>query len=393
MKKLLCLILSLTILLVSAACSAEAAPTTETTTVATEMTPVTTLPTETEAGGSADYQAPMTAVSFPTICDARTDDTGKIISRYTYPEFDLSLADADVAETVRLDLLNRVDATTASAAAMHYAAKANASADDFQPYFYDVRYQVCRFDQNVLSFFSTESYFDGTPRTLQAEHSVTYDLSTGNVLSLRAILQEDYSADILADLIVEALGAYGEGLFEDHEITVREKFSTNVPVDNWYFTNEGLCFYFSPYEIAPSTLGTVVSTISYDELSGMLNEQYFPAEALTYNGHLNAQNISGNLASATAYYSQFSELILDSGKEQILLTAVGSVADVRVFSVGEGESSTMIYAAAGLGAQDCVLIEADIAAANEKLKVQWLADNATVTQTIHADVSGSISLK
>jgi hypothetical protein len=385
MKKLLCIILSLVITLATAACASDAIPTTETAETTAAPTTVATHPTETTSGGSADYQAPMTAVSFPTVCDARTDDSGKIISKYSYPEFDLSLADADVAETVRLDLLNRVDATTSTAKAMHEAAKAHASNEDFQPYVYDVRYLVGRLDQNVLSFFSTETYFDGTPRTLQAEHSVSYDLSTGNVLNLKSIMQEDYSADILADLIVESLAAHGESLFEDYEITVKDKFSTNVPVDNWYFSNEGLCFYFSPYEIAPGTLGTVEAVVSYTKLSGMLNEQYFPSEPLTYTGKMNAKNVSSDFASATAAYSQFSELTLTPGKDQILLTAEGSVADVRIYSVDDGEGNTMIFAAAGLGAEDCILIEADIASVSGKLNVQWLTENATVVQTLHED--------
>ena len=393
MKKLLCLLLTFIMLFTAAACADDTAPATESTVSPTVMTTAETQPTETTENASADYRAPMTAVSFPTVTETGTDDAGSPIFEYRYPEFSVSLPDADVAETVLLDLLNRVDATVSAAETMHESALANCAAEDFQPYFYEVTYQVRRLDQNVLSFTHTETSFDGTPRTLQAQHSVSYDLSTGNVLNLKAIMQEDYSADILVSLITEALTPYSDSLFEDHEATVRDKFSTNVPVENWYFSNEGLCFFFAPYEIAPGTMGNVIATVPYEKLSGMLNEQYFPDEALAYSGHICAENVTGQLAAATESYKQFSEITFEAGKQQLLLTAEGSVTDLRVYVSGKEGNNTMVYAAAGLGASDCVLLEADLEAINGQLILAWVTDGSTVTGTLQVDADGNAELK
>ncbi len=360
MKKLICLFLIILLTASTVGCAAEPTPTTETTTAPTE---VTISPTETsvpEEGGSADYQAPMTAVSFPTVTDARTDDSGRIISEYRFPEFTVSLPDADVAETVTLDLLNRVDATAAAAETMHAAALNNCDAEGFQPYFYEVSYNVRRLDQNILSFSITDTYFDGTPHTLRSVLSVTYDLSRGNVLNLKTIMQEDYSADILAELIVEGLADYTDYLFEDYETTVHDKFSTNVPAENWYFTNEGLCFYFAPYEIAPVALGEVVATIPYEKLSGMLSEQYFPAEQLTYIGQLYWEDLTADNFGKLDSYTQFGELILSAGSSKRLISANGSASNIRIFVPADGLQSTddiMVFAASGMGSADAIIID------------------------------------
>lgn len=389
MKKLLCLLLSF-IVIFTAACAAEPTPTTETTLAPTETTVLATETSAPDEGSFADYQAPMAAVSFPTVTDARTDEDGNMISRYLYPEFSVSLPDADVAEAVMLDLLNRVDSTVAAAETMHAAAQSASAAEGFQPYLYEVRYNVRRLDQNILSFFSTETYFDGSPRSLQSAHSVSYDLSTGNVLNLKAIMQEDYSADILAELIVEGLSDRANSLFEDYDATVKALFSTNVPVENWYFSSEGLCFFFAPYEIAPVSMGDVIATIPYEKLSGMLNEQFFPAETLSYNGQLEVKHVTGDLVSATEAYEQFSELTFEAGKEQYLLTVCGSVSDLRIYTAAEEGNNTMVYAAAGLGSTDCLLIETDSSIG--KLIIEYVLDGAPAISTLTLDEAGEPTL-
>jgi len=394
MKKLLCVLLVIILTVYAAACAAEPPATEPTTTAPTEITTVPTETTEPDEGGTADYQSPMIAVSFPAITDAKKNETGTLISEYRYPEFTVALPDADVAEAVQLDLLNRIDSTSAAAEAMHEAAQNASQNPGFQPYLYEISYEVQRLDQNILSLYSTETYFDGTPRTVRSGHSVSYDLSTGNALNLSAIMQEDYSADILVELIVEGLSSHTDSLFTDYQTTVKEKFSTNVPVESWYFSNAGLCFYFAPYEIAPVSMGSVVSCIPYEKLSGMLNEQFFPAEALTYSGDVKLQAVTGEVAAATEGFAQFSELNLESGKDHYLLSVDGSLANLRIYTTGQdGSNDVMVYAAAGLGSTDCILIEADGAAISDKLVIEWLVGDMPMQLTVHVDDSGTVTLQ
>lgn len=395
MKKLLAALLCICMLTSLAACSENTPPATSTTatTVATTVTtmPVTSSP---EEDAVATYDGHLTAVALPTITETVNSDDGTQIFVYSYPNVSVAVQDADIAEIISLDLLNRVDVTAASAQQLHEAAKAAYTpGTEFQSYRYDVQYTVTRLDQNILSIYCTESSFDGSPRSLRSAYSITYDLATGNSLSLRTVLQNEYSADVLCELIIDGLTAYDSAqFFPDYETTILDKFSTNVPVESWYFTAEGLCFYFEPYEIAPISMGDIISVIPYEKLSGMMDEQFFPAEQPNYFGKPILSDITGNIEASMKEYTQFSDLTLEVGVNQLLLTADGSVTELRIFNQDENGEQIMLYAATGTGPTDAILIEADISKLDGKLIISY--KDGTETKTLLATVSatGEITL-
>ena len=65
--------------------------------------------------------------------------------------------------------------------------------------------------------------------------------------------------------------------FERRRRDCREHFNLeHVSSASWYFSDTGMHFYFSPYEIAPYVVGEVDIEIPYAELRGILKEEYFP---------------------------------------------------------------------------------------------------------------------
>lgn len=73
-------------------------------------------------------------------------------------------------------------------------------------------------------------------------------------------------------------------MFQDgYEETVKEHFNLDSSSSAcWYFADSGMHFYFSPYEIAPYSVGDIDIEIPYEELQGVLKEAYFPQAAPVY---------------------------------------------------------------------------------------------------------------
>lgn len=360
MKRLTILLICSCITLCFAACTDNTVvPTTSLHTTAPSYE--TSTPTTVE-NSTAEYEGPLASVSMPVITEVKYSESNIPISYYSYQNISVILPDADVAESITLDMLNRIDATVAAADNIHTAAQAAYTGQaDWNPYFYTITHKVTRLDQNVLSFYGNETSFDGSPRSATASISANYDLTTGTPLSLGAIFYEDYSADAICDLIIEGLSSYSEGeLFSDYTDIIHQMFSTNTPVESWYFSDTGLCFYFAPYEISAFASGTIISEIPYDKLSGLLNDVYFPVEELVYSGTVKFEPITSENISTLDDFSQFGEVVLEEGSEKLLICVDGSVSDLRISLKQDDHhnAETMVFSSSGLGSTDAILVEA-----------------------------------
>ena len=108
---------------------------------------------------------------------------------------------------------------------------------------------------------------------------MTYDLSTGELIYLDEILDPASSADTLFQLLKKQLSAQEDDLYYDYEDALRDRFTGELhSIRTWYFSRNGLCFHFAPYDIAPYSSGTIIAEIPYSELSGVLLEKYMPVE-------------------------------------------------------------------------------------------------------------------
>lgn len=370
MNRSICLFLAICFMLSLTACMQAPNPTlpsaAATGTQPEESSAATTAPSIPDStiqeGASAVYEAPMAAISLPLLFNSLKDDQGEEIAYYAHQDVSIVLPDADVAQVVTLDLLNKIDSTASAADAVFANAKADYKAQpDWLPYSYTVTYQPMRLDENILSLFGAEISFDSSPRSVHNAISATYDLTTGEALTLRTIFHEENFADAVCDIIIQTLAPRASELFADYESIIRSTFSTNVLNDSWYFSDDGLCFYFSPYEIAPYASGTIVSEIPYEKLSGLLKDAYFPGERLSYSGALIVTPLENGEIPETL--TQFAEVTVTPGSEKLLLTTDGSISNIRLHYTpnrnGSTIDKTMILAAAGMGPTDAILMEID----------------------------------
>ena len=358
MKRMICIILCLC--LIASGCGKT--PAQENTPQPTDKETVPpTFPQETvtETIPAMAYRNPFTAVSLvPTEHTEQADNT--TLYRCSSQNMALVMNDHAVADAIMQDFAQRnSQRLTTIEAALKAASEDYTGQADWNTYFCDTLYDTMRLDQMALSFAATETYFDGTPLSGQNMFSLSYDMQTGIFLSLKDIMMPDYSADVLVDCILEALSDKADILYDDYADSISAMFSTNTPVENWYFTNSGLCFYFNPYEIAPHNKGTILAEIPYAALADTLKDSYFPAETVEFNGSVSMSALDTTDISTT---SQFAEAVLDSAGSQYVILPVGTVLNLKVETGtwtknGTFVSETTVFATEALTEGNALLLQ------------------------------------
>ena len=327
---------------------------TETTTPPTETVPAPTFSTE-------PYPYPLTAVSIHVHHNTRYSEDGKAIFHYSYQTMSLITQYPDAAYEITVDFLNQTDFSNSAAVTVDQAAvTAYTGQSDWTPYFYSVLYEPVRMDQSVLSLCGTISYYDGAPHSNAVARGLTYDLVHGTVLSLAQLLVPHYDSATLADLICSYFPENSaEFFYPDYRDVILDMFSTNIPVEDWYLSSEGLCFFFNPGEIAPYSEEIPVSVIPYHELNGLLQDAYFPAEFAEYYGKPIFSEI---FPEDIAENDIIVELILDPEGNYYRLSSMGIVQDLQIatgaWNGNDFTPETTVLAAQALSMQESVIIQA-----------------------------------
>jgi hypothetical protein len=187
-----------------------------------------------------------------------------------------------------------------------------------------------RIDLGVLSLFGSFVAYEGGAHGSQASTAVSYDLLTGNALTWKDILQDDATSEQICQLVLDALAEQENetNLFPDYADTVKNIFSQGLQNHaDWYFSVDGLCCFFSPYEIGPFAAGTVVAEIPYSKLTGILKDGYFPPERDTLSDSLTVADFDPD---KLADFSQFTEIVLDENAKQTVVYTYAVAYDVRL---------------------------------------------------------------
>lgn len=391
MKKLIVALLSISILIGTSGCiKAPAAPTTE----PDHSVPVQSVPTEaTEQTLPAVLpDLPLLVFSAPAQTREHYAKDGTLLFSYTYQNFSLILEDPQIADAIAIDLMNLVDFENSSAKmVLSDAQDAYESDDVWSPFAYSALFQPERFDAGILSLSGVHAVYNGTPRATTTGVSVTYDLVSGRQLALNDIFLPDYSADTLSQLITAALSPLSEKglLFSDYAYVVSELFTTNRPVDSWYLSETGLCFYFAPYEIAPYSSGTITAEVPYADLTGILKEEYFPGEKSELSGKLYIQPFADM---DLDQFEQFAELYMEGNGQQLILYTDGCLQDLRVeqgswLEDGSFAAEATVFSAATLCSGDGIVLHAQNDTIDQ-LRVSYKDNGNIVYKSITEIVNG-----
>lgn len=385
MKPFVLLIMILGIILSAFGCTAAPSGQTSPTNAATTAEP-TTHPTQTEETPQITIQQlPMTAISLPVITDAQAAEDGTVVFCQTYQNISLTLPDATVADKIILDFLNRTDIHKQAQLTKEEAIEMYNSGVTPLPLWEKILYAPQRIDQSVISLYGNHATYTGGAHGSFSCKAVTYDLLTGDPLTLGNIVTDDTSADLICQLICDALEPDRQELylFEDYRDTVENLLSGNIRgYADWYLSNIGLCFFFSPYEIGPYASGDIVAEIPYNRLTGILRDAYFPAENETVAGSVVIEPFD---KADLSRYNQIAEVTLDDGGKRYVIHTDTKVDNIRIiqeapyFADPSMMDSYTVFGAGYLTPGDAIVLQIPEAG---NVRITYTTADGEFTQTI-----------
>lgn len=386
MKKMICLFLAL--FLLCFICGCHAVPDTPADTSASttgDSSSQTT--TTTNFVSETDLRLPLIAVSTPVIQEITTRSDGSVLFTMCYQDISLIAPDAEAAENVVLGFLNQVDQGQAYAQEIQDLANEADPSDSSISYAYQLLYTPTRLDEKVLSFYGTEIGYSGGVHPNQVCMSANFDMVTGAFLSLEDVLTSSDAATDLSEQIIQQLTENRDTyqLYDGYESVIADRFSGNssnwTQQTDWYFSDSGLCVFFSPYDLAPYVSGQILIEISYSQLHDILKNDFFPAELPASSGRIStalAQDVD------LEQYTQFAEAILQTEGERFLLFSDGLVTNVRLEQGEWTEDGTVftpsatVFYACTLCAGDAVMVQDQIPDVLPRLRLTYESAGTTV---------------
>ena len=383
MKRYVALFLALSLTFCTG-CALLPSETTNNTTVDTsDQAETTQFTTEGSSAEPVVLDGDLTAISVPVTTESVIAEDGTEIFRFSYQNISLTMSGQAAADQVIVDFLNRIDTQRSTAESILSSAKANySSSENWVPYSCQIIYNPQRLDRGILSLFGDVVTYSGASHPERTCVAVNYDLLSGDVLTLGSILTGVDAVDNLCQLVIAQLDEVADekNLRSGYEDDVKYRFAGEESYDeDWYFTANGLCFYFSPYEIAPYSSGVIVAEIPYSKLAGIIADEFFPAEQHNLTGTATVVPFDVELASK---FSQISELILDAEGQTMLISADASIQDVRVIITNpETLESYTAFAAQYLNPTDAITVQAseDVL---PNIQLQYYSGNETVTVSL-----------
>lgn len=151
----------------------------------------------------------------------------------------------------------------------HYDTLDETERESFGGYSFRYSAEVKR-SEGVLSVLCTRTEYTGGAHDNTSVFGLTFDLSTGAQLSA-ADIATDYEG--LCAKVAESVAAQAEELKEGTITGDLDAYAGGVlDTEKWYLDGEGLVVFAAPDELAPHAAGTIVFTIPYSELEGLLND-------------------------------------------------------------------------------------------------------------------------
>lgn len=343
-------------------------------------------PELTPTGISSSCDLPRNILVLSPVKETMSADDGTLLFYCSFQQVQMNLYNHVVSEKISQDLHSRTVSFLSNRSVIEAQAKQDYSNVEFwSEYFIDITYTPMLLDQNILSLSGNITSYAGGPHPSTANHSVTYDLETGNTISLDDILTAECTTDTLYQLTLSALEEQSEELYDDYADALGEHFSDNLhSIQNWYLSNSGLCFYFSPYDIAPYASGTIVAELPYHLLTGNLKECYFPKEPELADGSICASNSEDDLDR----FSCVTDVPLHENGTTFYLYPDSTVTDLRI-EIGmlypdqnRFISQSTIFAASALGIEDAIRITANFSEADMILQLKYRSSQQEHTAVI-----------
>lgn len=287
------------------------------------------------------------------------------------------------------------------AAREHYSMSV---ADDlfFTNYSSEVGITIERIDAKVLSMVENGYDYTGGAHGMYGAWGYTYDVSSGEELTLADILADKEGFyDAATEYIINALDEeYSDGLWPNYEEIVSDNWTSETGA-NYFLDGAGIVIIYTPYELGPYAMGMPEVTLPYGTFGEYLMPEYQPTGALIAIV-AEGEDISALTESASPVYieeiegdSEFGGLTLISGVESEEISEYGWFAGAYALKYDDGKillfvcarfeddiHTTFVYELTGGRIKSCDTLD------NAALEDVSL-DSITVSQ--HLDVLGTYS--
>ena len=347
-RKWIARLLVLSLLLALTACSRDAAEeqagpedTSQTEqTVPAQETPEETQEEETEPAPDTSEEEPepvRTAVTMEPCRALRYDDDGSLLVQENLALIRVDLADTAAAAAVNGVLGQHYDQRVDEAAALLEQARADkASAAQyggaFNGYAITDEAETTRLDDGVLSLVLTTVDATGGAHGSTSAQAWNFDLTTGNQLTL-GDLAADREALVtrLTDAIAAEIAADPEAYYSN----AADLLESLVTDGAWCLTDDGVTVLCEPYYLAPFAAGVLRFTVAYDDLEDLLDPRWLPQEPAASEGSLTVSRSEEAGAPSVDLGVQ-----VDEGGTEMVLSADGTVTDLRVRQVSSSDGAT-----------------------------------------------------
>lgn len=354
----------------------------EATTPSSETEPTVPAPVEEEPS--------LVALTLDTYRENDEAKDGAILFSFLYQDAVVSMPDnADAAEKINQFLADLHDAAATYAQEPRSWAQENyTKGNDWTAHYYETTFQPARLDEKIISLFGTAVEFTGGMHPETTLISYNFNSKTGKQLSLGDILTTDDMAQALYLKVLDKLEEFASSQSKSADLifsegyldTVQEHFNlSHDSSESWYFTNKGICFYFSPYEIAPYAVGPIQVELSFEDLSGILQEDFYPL-APNFVDSFSINAAKENLVQ-TDSFDHVHSIPVDTEGESVALFTGSLVYNVRLVGgswVDENNFQEEItyFAANWLDARDLLLIRTMIPDTMPNLRVSMQIGDA-----------------
>lgn len=387
MKRLICIILCLCLATAAGGCAQE--PVVPETTAFTPTEEVTVPPPV-----DPYIPEPIHGIALPTLSETTQAEDGTLLFTKTYQKFQLILNDRDINDIISADLQSRLSVAMYDATDIETTARtAYDPQKAWNPYLMEVSYTPTRIDRAVLSLFGNHLTYRGSVHPSLVTESINYDLSTGSSLTLGDILADGTNGAAVCELIIQALAPRAEkDLYGDHQEVLRDRFHQNYKgLTDWYFSRTGLCFHFSPYDIAPYSSGTIVAEIPYEKLAGVIQDKYLPSSRVVPTGSMYAETYMEDDGERFMFIANVE---LDPKGTKILLHPDAPITDVRIESGNWSSDGTLyvpsstIFAADYIDLGNAIVLTAGFSETDPVLRLVYRSGDLEVSAIIDYDAAG-----
>lgn len=227
---------------------------------------------------------------------------------------------------------------------------------------------IARHDDKVVSLLSLSSLNSGGSHPNSVQTAYNLDIANRRVLRLEDLITED-RAPALAQLVRARVDETfnGMGLFEDYAATIDSSMLYGSMTPYWYLNDTGLVVFYNQYELGPYAAGIIKAELPYEDLEGILVEEYMPGSG---NG------IPGDLLLRGEWpgYHRI-PITIEAEGERLLVGVEGMVYQVQLseilFMNGTPISQELIFSARTLCQNDVLQITGGFDDENRSFAIEF----------------------